>query len=474
MASLAIDKWDDKVLDPACGSGTLLAEAYQAKLRKAKEQGINIPEDRLHEIFLREHIVGIDVMQFAKELTTINLALQNPFIKVEPRVFAGDGIEKMVHAEKVIGDDPSSENIERYLRESQEEYMKLALLHEGFDVVIMNPPFTRWEERIPEREKGKLMRMLGNIISGGRIGYWAFFFVASDNVIRPGGKIAAVTPEEFFSGRTAISVREYLLGKRGYALRYVVRSAVETAFSEGAHYRDYLVVLEKGGDPARDYLVFIILKRRIEELTDGDIMRLMNDIRTLDQGGHHRSISGDFFDVVIIHDVSRLITRFVDNLKPIVGFNSPNAQKLFLELLDTIGSFPKLSDVAEIITYWPGKYRGHGEGVEDYARRLFIARYGARGKISFRLVNEDRDRVVIKLGNTDVKRSIDKKYLVPSLRTASNVRHFDITGESEFALVDEHALEDDDWKAAGLNDGRRRRSAIYDVREATEIRQAGL
>ncbi|WP_054853790.1 hypothetical protein [Vulcanisaeta distributa] len=195
-------------------------------------------------------------------------------------------------------------------------------------------------------------------------------------------------------------------------------------------------------------------------------MRLMNDIRTLGQGGHHRSISSDFFDVVIIHDVSRLITRFVDNLKPIVGFNSPNAQKLFLELLDTIGSFPKLSDVAEIITYWPGKYRGHGEGVEDYARRLFIARYGARGKISFRLVNEDRDRVVIKLGNTDVKRGIDRKYLVPSLRTASNVRHFDITGESEFALVDEHALEDDDWKAAGLNDGRRRRSAIYDVREA--------
>ncbi|WP_054853789.1 N-6 DNA methylase [Vulcanisaeta distributa] len=248
MANLAIEKWDDKVLDPACGSGTLLAEAYQAKLRKAKEQGISIPEDRLHEIFLREHIVGIDVMQFAKELTTINLALQNPFVKVEPRVFAGDGIEKMVHAEKVIGDDPSSENIERYLRESQEEYMKLTLPHEGFDVVIMNPPFTRWEERIPEREKGKLVRMLGNIISGGRIGYWAFFFAASDNVIRPGGKIAAVTPEEFFSGRTAISVREYLLGRRGgYALRYVVRSAVETAFSEGAHYRDYLVVLEKGG-----------------------------------------------------------------------------------------------------------------------------------------------------------------------------------------------------------------------------------
>ena len=463
LASLAIEKWDDKVLDPACGSGTLLAEAYQAKLRKAKEQGVNIPEDELHKLFLEKHIVGIDIMQFAKELTTINLALQNPFVRAEPRVFAGDGIEKMVHAEKVVNDDPASGSIEKYLREAQEEYEKLALPREGFDVVIMNPPFTRWEERIPESEKEKLVRLLGNIVSGGRIGYWAFFFVAADNIVRPGGRLAAVTPEEFFSGRTARSVREYLLGKRGYELRYVVRSAVETAFSEGAHYRDYLVVLEKGSGQARDYLVFIILKKRIEELTDNDVVSLTNYIKTLGQGGHYPS---DVFDVVFIRNISRFIGRFVDNLKPIVGFNSINAQKLFLELLDSIGSYPKLTDVAEIITYWPGKYRGRGEGVEDYARRLFIARYGAKGKISFRLVSEGEGNVVINIRNTKIERSIDKRYLVPSLRTTSNVRHFDITNESEFAIADEHALSDDDWRLAGLNDGRRRRSATYDVREA--------
>lgn len=96
-----------------------MAEAYQAKLRKAKEQGVNIPEDELHKLFLEKHIVGIDIMQFAKELTTINLALQNPFVKAEPRVFVGDGIEKMVHAEKVVNDDPISESIEKYLYEDR-------------------------------------------------------------------------------------------------------------------------------------------------------------------------------------------------------------------------------------------------------------------------------------------------------------------------------------------------------------------
>ena len=192
-------------------------------------------------------------------------------------------------------------------------------------------------------------------------------------------------------------------------------------------------------------------------------MSLMDYVKTLGRDGHY---PGDAFDVVLIRNISKFINRFVDNLKPIVGFNSINAQKLFLELLDSIGSYPKLTDVAEIATYWPGKYKGHGRSVEDYARRLFIARYGAKGKISFRLVSEGERNVVINIRNTKIERSIDKRYLVPSLRTTSGVRHFDITNESKFAIADEHALSNDDWKLAGLSDERRRRNAIHDVNEA--------
>ena len=152
LAGLAIESWDEKILDPACGSGTLLAESYQTKLRIARMQGVNLNYEDLHKTFIEKHIIGIDIMQFAKELTTVNLVLQNPAIKVEPRIFVGDGIKKMAHAEEVEEVDPVQVTIEDYLEISRKRYEELILPREGFDVVVMNPPFTR-RERIPERER---------------------------------------------------------------------------------------------------------------------------------------------------------------------------------------------------------------------------------------------------------------------------------------------------------------------------------
>ena len=68
LASLAIDRWDAKVLDPACGSGTLLVEAYQRKAALAPPMS----REELHRRFI-EDIWGIDVMHFASHMTSMNL-----------------------------------------------------------------------------------------------------------------------------------------------------------------------------------------------------------------------------------------------------------------------------------------------------------------------------------------------------------------------------------------------------------------
>ena len=60
LASLAIDHWDAKVLDPACGSGTLLVEAYQRKAALAPPMS----KEELHKRLIND-IWGIDVMHFA-------------------------------------------------------------------------------------------------------------------------------------------------------------------------------------------------------------------------------------------------------------------------------------------------------------------------------------------------------------------------------------------------------------------------
>ena len=420
-------------------------------------------------------MVGGDVMRSAGGLTPITLALGDVDVEAGPRVYVGDAIKKMVNCVKSgppapRGDPPTLlDYIKEYVKAREGEYESLGLPCEGFDVVIMNPPFTR-RERIPEEEREELDKLLGGIVRG-KTGYWAYFFAAADNVLRPGGRLAAVTPEEFFVGSSAKSLRRYLFLQRGYRIKYVVRSAAEVAFSEGALYRDYLVVLEKpeapggGAGAGRDSAaVFVILRKKKDELGDEDVLRVVELARSLERDASRLEASEPgLADAVRVDNVSEFVEKHVSNLKPLVGFNCPDAQRVFLGLVNATSKHPTLSDLAEIFVYKPGQHIATADriGAEEYARRLFIARYGARGKVTFRLRRDEVGKVLVEVGGKAL--TIDKRYLRPSLRTPSGVRHLDVTGEHEYVIVDANALGPDDWRAAGLVDGQKLAAALEDV-----------
>jgi Holliday junction resolvase len=123
LATLAIDRWDEIVLDPACGSGTLLTETY---LRR-KELAPGLGEDELHKKLL-ERTYGIDVMHFAYHMTSINLLIQN--IKVPARlehIRAGDGIEPMINACDSC-EDPPQVQLTEWLRKMTPEVLPYEFL----------------------------------------------------------------------------------------------------------------------------------------------------------------------------------------------------------------------------------------------------------------------------------------------------------------------------------------------------------
>lgn len=78
LANLAIDDADARVMDPACGSGTLLAASY---IRK-RELTHHFTETD-HRRFVEKEITGIDVMPFAAHLSCIHLALQAPVFETD-------------------------------------------------------------------------------------------------------------------------------------------------------------------------------------------------------------------------------------------------------------------------------------------------------------------------------------------------------------------------------------------------------
>ncbi|MGC8896546.1 MAG: HsdM family class I SAM-dependent methyltransferase [Candidatus Bathyarchaeia archaeon] len=440
LAALAIDRWDAKVLDPACGSGTLLVEAYHRKAQLAP----HMTHEELHKRLI-DDIYGIDVMHFAFHMTSMNLTAQDIDIPLKPHVMSQDGIKVMIQSaqqSKGPNDPPkgAEQSIAKWL-----EIMKEERIPKDFDVIIMNPPFTR-RERIPAK-KEDLEQLVPEV--KGKTGYWAYFVVAADKLLKENGMLAIVIPEEFFVGKSAQSIREYLF-ERGYAIRYILRSAAEVAFSESAHYRDYLIILQKG---RRDRpLVLSVLKKKLDDLRE-KVDTLAFKILEFETSADRRLNLEEIVSLKI-SNVNDFVGRHIGNLKPLVGFNSAKAYALVLELLDQLKDSPTMEDYVknktiEVKVYNPGQFTT--KGVERFARKLFISRYGARSPNTVFLLDGIRDRTVfLKLRRTKMSFEIPVNATVFSLRTYSKVNHMDITDEEERAIIDAESIPQETLKLAGL------------------------
>jgi len=315
------------------------------------------------------------------------------------------------------------------------------------DVVIMNPPFTR-RERIPAK-KEDLEKLVPEV--KGKTGYWAYFLPPSEKLLKESGTLAIVIPEEFFVGKSAQSIRKYLFEK-SYAVKYIVRSAAEVAFSESAHYRDYLIVLRKNLD--QDVLVLTVLKKKLEDLRH-KISELAFKITEFENSGENK-LNLEEIACLKITNANELIKRHRNNLKPLVGFNTAKAYTITLELFDQIKDNLTLKDLikkkaVEIKVYNPGQYTTKTKGLESFTRKLFMSRYGARSKnVVFLIENVNDNTASIKVRKTKISFEVPITATVSSLRTYSKVRHIDLTGEEEIALIDVESVSPETLKLVGL------------------------
>jgi hypothetical protein len=331
-----------------------------------------------------------------------------------------------------------------------------------FDVVIMNPPFTR-RERIPVK-KEDLEKLMPEV--KGKTGYWAYFVVAADKVLKENGTLAIVIPEEFFVGRSAQSVREYLFSK-GYQVHYVIRSSKEVAFSEGAHYRDYLIVMSR--KPQIVPLTIVILKKSMKDITD--IQGTCDKIKKFSSSLLEKLIT-DEFDAIKVHNIRETTKKHIENLKPLIGFNTIKTTELTLELLDDLRDAPTLGDLErnqqiKIRDYNPGQYKTRG--VESFARKLFISKYCPKGsKVVFLFDSKYSDKLCIKVKGSQLICLIPLGACAISLRTPSGVRHMDISDEEEAVIINPDALENEILKFAGLLPRDKVYEAARDIKYAYE------
>jgi type I restriction enzyme M protein len=237
LVSIITPKPGEKIIDPACGSGTFLSAAARSLIKQGA-----LPED------VAKDIVGVDKDRYLAGLASARLGM----VTLAPaRVYCADSLS-------LIEEDGSESSL-------RDELGK-------FDVVLTNPPFGarivsvspsvqplfelghRWKF---DSHSGKFTR-LGELQPS--VPPQVLFVERCLSLVRPRGRIGMVVPESLISGSNYRFVVEYIRSQ-GH-IRAVIgmpESLFKTSGKGGTHTKTCLIYIHKNGtdDSARGNKVFM-------------------------------------------------------------------------------------------------------------------------------------------------------------------------------------------------------------------------
>lgn len=308
-----------KVGDLACGSGTLLTASYSILLRLATMLKYyydleDVDLDGIAKTIIEKSIYGIDALRYASQITALNLALISPgnisrenvytiylgYIPQKGQAWLGS-LELLNSAERVGGllawiEGGLKGVAEKVDLEGTEGMFEIP---REFDLIIMNPPFTRatgrserfGEERglfgfiadenvrkellkaygrVRDRVRGELRSIakrhasvfpdvIKDLISGGgefdqylsigQAGEGLLFIYLAYKYVKDGGIIAFVLPRGLLAGVSWFLAR-VLLASEFHTKYIIVSSDAEKGynFSEGTSLSETLIVARKASN----------------------------------------------------------------------------------------------------------------------------------------------------------------------------------------------------------------------------------
>ena len=276
-----------RIADFACGTGALLSSAYHAVMSRYRRS--NQDDQGLHPVMLEKVLVGTDIMPVATHLTASVLASAYPHVPFKTTSIATlpygkqppeRGGHAAIGALDLIGDEEImplfGSGQERVQGSTEGSVEKLELLHESFDLVIMNPPFTtptgssasrggiprpdfagfqtsREEQMQMASRLREIMSTKTEAAGHGNAGLASYFIDLAHAKVKKDGVIALVLPATYASGESWSNARK-LIAKNYRDISIfslMATGAKDYAFSADTGMGEVLVVATKGGGGQR-------------------------------------------------------------------------------------------------------------------------------------------------------------------------------------------------------------------------------
>ncbi len=237
----------DRVIDPCCGSGGFLIEAFTVMRKQVRDTRLgDSDKNKIIDKIARDCIFGIDL---GKEPPLARIARANMYLHGDggSNIYYADGLDKDVKS-FAQQDDLDLENNFTQLRE--------VLSTSGFDVILTNPPFAMAKEHknLSERrilQQYKLARrddtskaIRPSLRSS--VMYMERYY----ELLCPGGKLLTVIDDTLLSSTQFKYVREFI--RQHFLIRAIISLPGDTFQRSGSRVKCSVLYLEKKKSLADD------------------------------------------------------------------------------------------------------------------------------------------------------------------------------------------------------------------------------
>ena len=289
-----------RIGDFACGTGALLSAVYEQIVARHERTGGDL--EALHKVMMEEVLYGCDVMPSAVHITGSTLSGVEPSVRFDGSHLYTMPYGRMEDGSVMIGSlellqssdvltlfntsDPAMRT--GSAGEETAAQIRAEIPDEGYDLVIMNPPFTRagsdWEgsERsedyvkqfrglstglVAQKDMAKsLSRYAKDTCYHGYAGIASAFAALADKKLKPGGVLALVLPLSAASGQSWEEFRR-MIARHYTGLSVLTIAAAdndEISFSADTGMAECLVIARKlrPDETAKDRASFTSLRNR--------------------------------------------------------------------------------------------------------------------------------------------------------------------------------------------------------------------